>query len=477
MGSSAASGQENPVVDPQSVQPVIPYSVGEQLAARRGDVDDLKQRHPWIPNNAPFPLNFGYLQGSWVNANGSSTVVVCWLDTAAEHPLWYQENMLRTWAVGGVRCNVRLAEEAGGGMTGTARAISYPGGSQLASASLNSQHQVPEDRGFGWQAWGLAEFDRASVNSNQQVKLEARLTLPAWAGTSNVGWNSYHGCTKESNRVINCELWSPPFQTLPYPCPGSPLQGAKLGAQPPGCTQGPAACDIANGQYGIQPNCTTIPAGGAQDVDLGCQALGGPAINTPATPVSADGLAAEAAADQSNLEAGADEPDQIDDASASAGDTSGQDPRPARTNAYDACGVPEQDQMQVSLRGSSGGITATAAGAVTCYSKFGGPPQDDFVDIWVSSETWCSGDIRGVDYQYILCIEVRKNPPDEDPYWDQLKCKNRSAGAHYEHRNRRVEARCKNGTHKYRGWAWLMIHRGFSFVTKTHKTAAVFRSC
>ena len=83
----------------------------------------------------------------------------------------------------------------------------------------------------------------------------------------------------------------------------------------------------------------------------------------------------------------------------------------------------------------------------------------------------------GTYYMYILCVQVRKNPPDEDPYWKDLACKNRTAGAHYEHRNRRVEADCKNGTHKYRGWAWLLVRRNFQFVFRDHHTVAVFRSC
>ncbi len=257
VGSSVASGQENPVLDLESVQPVIPYSVAQQLAARGEDVDDLKQRHPWVPNNAPFPLNITYVTGSYRNANGSTTLVYCALDVAAEHPYWYQGNMLRTLAVGGARCNVRLAEEAGGGMTGTVRALSFPSRSQLASASLGSQHQVPEGQGSGWQSYGVATFDRANANSNQQIQLEARLVLPAWPGTTNIGWNNFGaGCTRGANaREVNCQFSSPPFQTLPYPCPTG-----SVGIQPPGCAQAPAACDIANGQYGIQPNCFSVPS-------------------------------------------------------------------------------------------------------------------------------------------------------------------------------------------------------------------------
>lgn len=254
VGPSAASGQENPVLDPESLTPVIPYSVGEQLAARGEDVDDLKQRHPWVPNNAPLPLNFNYVQGSYRRSNGSSMIIWCALDVAAEHPYWYQENMLRTWVGGGARCNERLDENYGGGMTGTVRAFSWPGGSQLASASLGTQHEVPPGHGFGWQAYGIAAFDRSAMNSNQQVKLEARLELPVIPGATNVGWNSYRGCTRESNlRVIHCELWSPPFQTVPYPCPSG-----KVGVQPPTCVPPPSLCP--SGQYGIQPNCFTLPS-------------------------------------------------------------------------------------------------------------------------------------------------------------------------------------------------------------------------
>jgi hypothetical protein len=230
---------------------VIPYSVAEQLAARQEDLDDLKQRHPWVPNDAPLPLNFHYVGGSWRNANGSTTFVYCLIDVAGEHPEWEQENMLRTWAVGGVRCNVRLNEAAGGSMTGTVRALSYPSGAQLASASFGAQHEVPEGLGSGWQAYGVAAFDRASMNSVQQVKTEVRLVLPVWAGTTGHAWSTRPGCTRgASAREITCELWSPPFETLPYPC-----RSGKLGTQPPGCTQTPVPCDSVNGQYGLEPNC------------------------------------------------------------------------------------------------------------------------------------------------------------------------------------------------------------------------------
>lgn len=246
------------IPETDSLKPVIPYSVAQQLVAKGDDIDDLKKRHPWVPNNAPFPLGFTYVQGSWRNADGSTTIVYCLLDVAAEHPLWYQENVRRTWAVGGVRCNVRLNEAAGGAMTGTARGISYPSGSQLASAPLGTQHAVPEGQGSGWQAYGVAEFDRASTTSNQQVQLEARLVLPAWAGATSVGWNSLgRGCTRgSSTREVTCELWSPPFQTLPYPCPGGAGDG-NFGAQPPGCVKAPPC---PSGQYGTPPNCVTPPS-------------------------------------------------------------------------------------------------------------------------------------------------------------------------------------------------------------------------
>jgi len=239
------------VLDPESVQPVVPYSVGEQLAARGEDIDDLSRRHPWVPDNAPFPLNFGYVQGSWTNPDGSSFVVYCLTDVAAEHPLWYQENVLRTAVSGGVRCNARLNEAYGGGITGTVRSITFPGGYTLASAPLGAQHQVPEGQGSGWQAYGTATFDRANKSSSQQVKLEVRIELPVIPGAKNVGWNSHRDCTKEGNRVIHCGLWSPPFQTIPYPCP----QG-KTGLQPGTCANNPQACNAP--QYGIQPNCSSL---------------------------------------------------------------------------------------------------------------------------------------------------------------------------------------------------------------------------
>jgi trypsin len=261
VGPSVASGQENPVLDLESAVPVIPYSVSQQLAAAPGRLPSVGPGpdHPWAPSGAPFPLNVTYVTGSYRNANGSTTIVYCALDVAAEHPYWYQENMIRTWAVGGARCNVRLAEEAGGGMTGTVRARGFPTGSQLASATLGSQHQVPEGQGSGWQAYGIAEYDRASTNSNQQVQLEATLVLPAWAGMTNIGWNTLGpGCTRGSNnREVNCQFSSPPFQTLPYPCPDSPFQGGKLGFQPGACYDQPQACDIVSGRYGIEPNCTS----------------------------------------------------------------------------------------------------------------------------------------------------------------------------------------------------------------------------
>jgi matrixin len=261
VGPSAASGQENPVLDPESAQLVIPYSVAQQLAAAPGRLPSVGPGpdHPWAPSGAPFPLNVTYVTGSYRNASGSTTVVYCLLDVAAEHPYWYQENMIRTWAVGGARCNVRLAEEAGGAMTGTVRARGFPSGSQLASAPLGSQHQVPEGQGSGWQAYGIAEYDRASTNSNQQVQLEATLVLPAWPGWTNIGWNTFGpGCERGSNnREVNCQFSSPPFQTLPYPCPDSPFQGGKLGFQPGACYDPPEACDVVSGRYGIEPNCVS----------------------------------------------------------------------------------------------------------------------------------------------------------------------------------------------------------------------------
>lgn len=118
-------------------------------------------------------------------------------------------------------------------MTGTVRALGYPSGAQLASAGLGTQHAVPEGQGSGWQAYGVAEFNRANTNTSQQVKLEARLVLPVWAGKTNIAWHSLgRGCTRGANqREVNCELWSPPFQNVPYPCPNG-----KAGVQPGACT-------------------------------------------------------------------------------------------------------------------------------------------------------------------------------------------------------------------------------------------------
>lgn len=79
VGSSVASGQQNPVLDPESVEPIVPWSVGEQLAARGEDVEDLSRRHPWVPNDAPLPLNYTYVEGSWNNPDGSLTVIYCLL--------------------------------------------------------------------------------------------------------------------------------------------------------------------------------------------------------------------------------------------------------------------------------------------------------------------------------------------------------------------------------------------------------------
>jgi hypothetical protein len=230
--SSSGSAQEGP----ESAVPPLPQPLEDKLP-------DPRQRHPWMPNDGGFLLNAAYVNGSWKNANGSITTFWCVVAVAADHPNWEQEDLLLTRYAGGVSCTVEMES-----MSGWGRAVSAPSGAELARAGLGSQHLAPS--GDSWQARAVGTFTRSSLNASQQVHTKIVLTLPPRTAAQ---WGYAEGCVRLSTRTIDCELWSPPFQSVVHPCPST-----KVGLQPlPGCVTGPQACPV--GHIGLQPNCNPAP--------------------------------------------------------------------------------------------------------------------------------------------------------------------------------------------------------------------------
>lgn len=169
--STTAAAQEDPTEDPTIILPAVPKEVGDRLP------DDPQQRHPWVPNDAPWPWNMSIVQGSWQNPNSSITPVYCGPTVASQNPYWYQENLRYTQYSGGARCNVQMQS-----ITGTAHLLQWngPGAStpELTSAPIGSQHAVPAGHGSGWQAYAYGYYTRTSDDQNLQIRLDVRLELP-----------------------------------------------------------------------------------------------------------------------------------------------------------------------------------------------------------------------------------------------------------------------------------------------------------
>lgn len=240
VGSSAASGQENPVVDPDTMVPATPDPgwLGRWLP-------EPQQRHLWIPNDATWPWNMTAAQGSYKNASGGTSFVQCLIEVGSDNPYWYDENMLYTRWAGGARCNLQMVQ-----ISGTSRLYQWNGVNpsfQVDSIAIGAQTQVPPGHGSGWQAYGLDYYTRTSNSQYLQIKVEVALEhSQGW-------WNSYpKSCERDVNngRILRCELWSPPFQHPPYPCP---TQAGKVGVQPGGCVTSPEMC--ASPYTGVQPSC------------------------------------------------------------------------------------------------------------------------------------------------------------------------------------------------------------------------------
>ena len=246
--SATAVAQEDPTENPTIVLPPVPKEVGDRLP------DDPQQRHPWVPNDAPWPWNMSIVQGSWQNPNSSITPVYCGPTVASQNPYWWQENLRYTQFSGGARCNVQMQS-----ITGAAHLLQWngPGAStpELTSAPIGSQHAVPAGYGSGWQAYAYGYYTRTSDDQNLQIRLDVRLELPPY-GTSNgpARWNTVpNNCTRDANiRVVHCQLFSVPFRYAPYPCPSG-----RAGVQPVDCVSSPQPCPSP--QIGMQPYCITLP--------------------------------------------------------------------------------------------------------------------------------------------------------------------------------------------------------------------------
>ena len=156
--AATALGQEDPTEDPTIVLPPVPKEAGDRLP-------DPEQRHPWVPNDAPWPWNMSIVQGSWQNPNSSITPVYCGPTVASQNPYWYQENLLYTEYSGGARCNVQMQS-----ITGTAHLLQWNGAGastpELTSAPIGSQHAVPAGHGSGWQAYAYGYYTRTSDDQN-----------------------------------------------------------------------------------------------------------------------------------------------------------------------------------------------------------------------------------------------------------------------------------------------------------------------
>jgi hypothetical protein len=244
-----AGAQEPGDEDVPTVLPTVPREATDRLP----EPGDLQQRHPWVPNDAPWPWNMSIAQGSWQNSNSSITTIYCGPTVASQNPYWWQENLRYTQFTGGARCNVQMRA-----ITGIARLYQWNGpngaGAQLASATIGSQHAVPPGHGSGWQAYAEGYYNRTSDAQNLQIHLSVTLEIQPW-GTG-ARWNTVpNSCTRDANiRIIHCELWSVPFRFAPYSCP-SP----RVGLQPlcNGVPGVPQPCPPPS--VGILPNCVLTP--------------------------------------------------------------------------------------------------------------------------------------------------------------------------------------------------------------------------
>lgn len=231
VGSSLASAQDNPVVDPGSAVPPTPQVPGPVTEW----LPEPDTRHLWIPNDAPWPWNWSAAMGSYKKANGSTNFVTCLIEVGSDNPNWWQEDMRYTRWAGGARCNIQMR-----GITGSAELRQWNGlqpSSQVHTATIGAQQEVPPERGGGWQAYALDYYTRTSNSQFLQIHVWVTLEIETFVDAR---WNSYPiDCVRDVNngRILRCELWSPIFQHAPYPCP-SP----KTGIQPGGCVTPPDGC-------------------------------------------------------------------------------------------------------------------------------------------------------------------------------------------------------------------------------------------
>lgn len=244
-----AAAQEEPV----EVPPVfLPQGIGE-------GVPDLRQRHPWIPGDHPFPLAYTYARGEWKWPNGSNALVYCLIAVTADNPNWRQEDMRYTRFNGGARCNYQM-----GSITGITRLYNHDLDENkrylLAEAPYGAQHEVPPDQGEGWQAYGMGFYTRTSDNQQQQIRTELTIELPFVPGAR---WDEYEAnfCKRDGAnvRIIRCNLNSPGFRHVPYPCPPGkvglqPGETAFLGTST--CAAPPPPCP--SGQIGFGSSCLDI---------------------------------------------------------------------------------------------------------------------------------------------------------------------------------------------------------------------------
>jgi hypothetical protein len=230
VGSSAASAQEQSEVPPV----FLPQNVGDRLP-------DPRQRHPWVFDDAPFPLYYTYVRGGWRWPDGSEAFVYCLVAVAADNPRWQQEDMRYTRFTGGARCNYQM-----GSITGVARLHNYDLDENrhyvLAQAPYGSQHPVPAGQGEGWQALGEGFYTRTADDQFQTVKTDITIEMPGQPGAYWDEWGP-NPCQRDASnpRIIRCNVTSLPFTHVPYPCPGG-----KVGVQPPGCTTTPTVCPIGD---------------------------------------------------------------------------------------------------------------------------------------------------------------------------------------------------------------------------------------
>ena len=216
---------------------------------------------------------FGYYVDSFGTTHGTQ----CVMEVAADQP--ERSNPRYTEFVGAFRCS-----GGPGAVTANYQAHLYdwPSGAHLASGPGYDGNTAHQGHSYG-------AYTRVHDQQSQQVKLRITLTLPATVVSS---WSNLGpGCQGVNTRTATCELWSPPFQTVPLAgdCPDS-------------------GCPDRDGD-GVKDNVDACPDTPGQPDYHGCQPPPEPPSLDPESDYQEDGPPDQEAAAPDDEEVTADQAD------------------------------------------------------------------------------------------------------------------------------------------------------------------------